>query len=366
MAGEHETIWEIEEHTRAKHRILRGYLEAWLPIMSSSNERLVIVDGFAGPGVYKGGEPGSPIISLRAFLDHQYQDRITAELVYIFIEEDTDRAARLEQEIAELGKLPSQTKVQVINGAYEDVFSEALDEVEKKGGALAPTFAFIDPFGYAQASMHLSGRFLQFDRCEVLIYVPVSFINRFLGRAGQETALTSLFGTDRWKKALQLKGRARQRFLHDLFREQLVEEAGLTYVQSFEIVTSAQYSGYHLFFGTKHELGLERMKQTMWKIDPVEGHRFRDSTLQGQAPLFETQVDTAPLRDEFIAHFASKPFSIEEALRFTLIETPYIPSHVRRLTLKPLEEAGKLEVVSAKQGRRRGTYPTGTVLRFKP
>lgn len=225
--------------------------------MSSRNERLVIVDGFAGPGVYKRGEPGSPIIALQAFLEHQYRDKITAELVYIFIEEDAKRVARLEQEIAKLGKLTGQAKVHVTHGSYEEVFSQALDEVEGKGSSLAPTFAFIDPFGYAQASMHLSGRFLQFDRCEVLIYVPLPFINRFVGRAGQESALTAFFGTDEWKKALALKGRDRLRFLHDLFRKQLIEESGLTYVQSFEIFTSAPNSGYHLFFGTRHERGLE-------------------------------------------------------------------------------------------------------------
>jgi hypothetical protein len=57
-----ETVWEMEPHTQAKHDILSGYLSAWLPIMSKYNERLVYVDGFAGPGVYTNGEPGSPII----------------------------------------------------------------------------------------------------------------------------------------------------------------------------------------------------------------------------------------------------------------------------------------------------------------
>jgi three-Cys-motif partner protein len=85
MAKPPETIWPIEEHTKAKHRILRRYLDAWLPIMSSRNRRLIYIDGFAGPGVYAGGEPGSPIIALNAYLEHKYRDRITAELVYAFI-----------------------------------------------------------------------------------------------------------------------------------------------------------------------------------------------------------------------------------------------------------------------------------------
>lgn len=357
------TVWKMEPHTAAKHRILQHYLFAWLPILSKYNGRLVYVDGFAGPGVYEGGEPGSPIIALNAYLEHAYRDRIDAELVYVFIEENRNRVKRLKQEIAALGTLPKGVVVEVIEGAFQDRFSEVLDDVEGRGAELAPTFAFIDPFGYSDAPMDLSGRFLQFERCEVLIYVPLRFVNRFVRRAGQENAMTTLFGTDEWKKARDLSGGERLRFLHDLFAVQLKEECGLTYVRSFEIVSSANpASGYTLFFGTKHQLGLERMKAAMWEIDPVEGQRYKDTTSSGLQPLFEEEVDTSPLRDAIVAHFGGKPFTIEDACVFTLVDTPYLPSHVKRRTLKPLEEAGELEVLSER--KRRGTYPARTTMRF--
>lgn len=52
------TRWELEPHTRAKHLLLEGYLGAWLPVMAQARrkpERVVVLDGFAGPGVYKSG-----------------------------------------------------------------------------------------------------------------------------------------------------------------------------------------------------------------------------------------------------------------------------------------------------------------------
>jgi three-Cys-motif partner protein len=361
---EREVVWEIDPHTLAKHRILEGYLQAWLPIMSTWNDRLVIIDGFAGPGVYKGGEPGSPIIELQAFLEHDYKERITAELVYVFIDDDARRIARLEKEIEKLGKLPTQVKHHVIHGAYEDTFSEMLDELQTQGASLAPTFAFIDPFGYSQAPLDLSGRFLQFQRCEVLLYAPLRWINRFIGRAGQEEALTSFFGTDRWKKAIPLSGAERIRFLHDLLYEQLKSEVGLPYVRSFEILAGGS-RGYHLFFGTKNkERGLQRMKEAMWSIDPVAGQQYRDSTALGMDPLFEPEPDFDPLRRALRKHFGTKPFSIEDALDFALVETPYLPQHIKRPILKPLEKADELKIVAAKPGRRNGTYPDGTRLRF--
>ena len=59
------TLWELEPHTLGKHKVLRGYLNHWIPIMSQTNGRILFIDGFAGPDQYQAGEEGSPIIALR-------------------------------------------------------------------------------------------------------------------------------------------------------------------------------------------------------------------------------------------------------------------------------------------------------------
>ena len=62
MAAPKTTRWPLEPHTKAKHLILRLYLDAWLPIMATYNGRIVFLDGFAGPGRYTGGEDGSLLV----------------------------------------------------------------------------------------------------------------------------------------------------------------------------------------------------------------------------------------------------------------------------------------------------------------
>lgn len=62
--------WEegakLEEHTKRKHRIVRQYFADYLQIRCQLPQqekfRLSVVDGFAGGGRYKDGEPGSPLI----------------------------------------------------------------------------------------------------------------------------------------------------------------------------------------------------------------------------------------------------------------------------------------------------------------
>jgi len=70
MSKTTDTIWPREPHTEAKHAILRKYLDAWLPIITRWNGRVVYIDGFAGPGEYIGGDNGSPIIAIKAVLEH--------------------------------------------------------------------------------------------------------------------------------------------------------------------------------------------------------------------------------------------------------------------------------------------------------
>jgi len=328
--------------------------------MTSGNSRVVIIDAFAGPGRYEDGEPGSPLILLDAYLSHQFRPKMSSEIIYLFIEEREDRVGHLHDEIGRV-RLPPNVRVFVEHGRYETLFRRRLDEIRAAGRNLAPTFAFVDPFGYTDAPMDLTGTFLQFQRCEVLIYMPLPWVVRFVGRDGQQRAMSTLFGTDAWRLAAELQGNDRKTFLHDLFRDQLLAH-GSRFVRSFEIHAGGS-NGYHLFFGTTHPRGLEKMKEAMWSLDPIAGQSFSDSTVSDQLVLLEPGVDTRPLLNALRAHFGTRVFTVEEAEEFTLLETPFVPSsHLRRRTLQPAEREMQVMVVSARV--RAGSYPPGTRLRF--
>jgi three-Cys-motif partner protein len=60
--------WKCEDHTAVKHNLLRAFFVKWVSVHSGyftqTHGGLVrIYDGFAGPGVYEDGKPGSPRIS---------------------------------------------------------------------------------------------------------------------------------------------------------------------------------------------------------------------------------------------------------------------------------------------------------------
>ncbi|NKV10957.1 three-Cys-motif partner protein TcmP [Rhodococcus hoagii] len=91
-----QTVWSIEPHTVAKHELLKRYLDAWFPILSSWNERVLFIDGFAGPGHYESGEPGSPRVAVESALRRQSM-LANSRVMFLFNESDSDRFAILDE-----------------------------------------------------------------------------------------------------------------------------------------------------------------------------------------------------------------------------------------------------------------------------
>ncbi len=91
-----EVLWELPDHTVGKHDVIVAYLKAWLPILGQGFGKAVVVDGFAGPGEYKGGEPGSPLLSWRVAGEHKAAGRLgQADLDFRFVDSDPKAVAHL-------------------------------------------------------------------------------------------------------------------------------------------------------------------------------------------------------------------------------------------------------------------------------
>jgi three-Cys-motif partner protein len=357
-----DTLWHADEHTLAKHRVLRSYLEAWIPILATQTGRLVLVDGFAGPGRYLDGEDGSPILMLKAFLEHKHRSAIDAQLEYLFIEKDEDRADYLDNEVrrvlADAGA-PMNVTARSIHGEFAANLPTVLAAIG--GTRRASMFVFIDPFGYTGWQLEQSGKILALPRCEVLAFVPLSHIARFLDKDVIAPSLSSLFGDDRWKEARRSGDRVVS--LRRLITTALGEYA--EHVRSFTLLDKTGSQVYELFFGTQNRAGLGHIKKAMWSVDPGGGYRFRDPQAKGQIELFTRTPDLTPLADMVRSKFGTRPFTIREAEDFVLFDTPYLhDAHLKRKTLAAEERAGRLEVLTKRA--RKGTYPAGTRMQFRP
>jgi hypothetical protein len=174
--------------------------------------------------------------------------------------------------------------------------------------------------------------------------------------------LTNLFNSDQWRAAIPLEGTDRSAFLLDLFEKWLRQQGQVRHVTSFELHTM-DGNDYRLVFATGHDRGLELMKEAMWSVDPAQGTRYVAHTNDGQQVLFQNEVDTGPLLDELRGTFGQRWFSSAEAEK-AMLTSPYLPSrHLKTLTLKPAEKAGKL-LVERKEGRRAGSFTDDARMKF--
>jgi three-Cys-motif partner protein len=368
MGAPKTTTWKLDPHTRAKHEILRRYLEAWTPILSLGGfPTIAYVDGFAGPGVYSGGEDGSPIIALKAALQHQ--DKIKAKVLFLFIEKAVDRASKLEQLVAAFA-LPTNFHVRVVGGqTFETGFREnLLDFYRKQRKGIPPTFAFIDPFGWTGVPFELVEEILANQSCEVLINFMFEEINRFIEHPDQTENFDTLFGTDEWRQMTGIaEKRARRDFVHGLYLRQLRVAAGAKYVRSFEMRNDKDVTDYFLFFATNSPRGMAKMKEAMWKVDQSGEFRFSDATNPAQELLFSPTPNFDALRRAIVGRFSGGETTVAAVEDFVLAETPYRETHYKKQVLAPLEREGKISPVNPPAGRRPNTYATPTmVLRFAP
>ena len=364
MAVPEEALWERDDHTEGKHLVLEEYLKAWFPILGTAkaNQRILFVDGFAGPGEYAGGEEGSPVVAMRVLAEHRA--RIDAEVVFIFIEKDAKRADHLKGLRDEwLPKLPERTRITVLNDSFASVMDEVLKELAEEKVQMAPALVMMDPFGIRDVPLTVIAGILANPKCEVYVTFMWEQMNRFLTAPEFESHLDKMFDTRVWRKAISMQGDERRRHLYGLYRAQL-KDAGAKHVLRFHLFKGERRK-YSLFFATGHVLGSDRMKKAMWKIAPFGDFSFRGGTADQLVMLGVAEPDFSVLAEALHRRFAGpERVTINEVLNFVRSdETMFHDSQVKVPVLKPMEETGRIEV-NRRTGQRRFKYPDGCRIRF--
>jgi three-Cys-motif partner protein len=362
--------WKLKPHTAAKHELLRRYLGAWYPILAQSgyNRRIVYIDGFAGPGIYSGGEPGSPIIAMNTLVTHPAFPRLShTEFVFVFVEKRKAYFDSLTDEVEAFwdnsGGRPKNVKLVGMNDTFVSAANEILAMLDEDKRTLAPTFGFIDPFGWSGVPIDLICRLLSYDKCEIFFNFMFNEVNRFVTDERPEIAchFEDLFGTDGHQDAAGLDPEDRKQFLHDLYAEQLRTKGKFKYVRSFEMINEKGRTHNYLFYGTRNITGLRVMKEAMWAVDPAGGLRFSDRTA-GEVTLFGDEPDYDLLQRQLMKKFRGKDVSVEDVEKFVIVDTSFGPRHYKKGALKVLEQDERIEIVTPR--KKRLTYPDGTVIRF--
>lgn len=332
--GGSSITWDADPHTLAKHRVYECYLGKWMPIMIQGwKGNITYAEGFAGPGIYNGGEPGSPVLALRTLIGNPSLRMRARDLRFLFVEKDKGRAEQLRKELAKEAKPVALSELhrygidlEVASGSYDPNLVNLLTEHKAWG---RPMLVVLDTFGGA-VKLDLVRRIARNPSSEVIITFEPQTFSRFASADGVEHGDT-VFGDPSWRDVATQPPEAKTRWVVAKYRDVLVN-AGFPYVLTFELVTNRGHSLF-LVFGTTHVRGLQKMKEAMWEIDPISGVRYRDPADPSQELLdIELEPATAPLKRELLVHLRGLPgneASVSDLRRFALYRTVYKESQVR-------------------------------------
>lgn len=358
----------FKAHHGAKHKLLREYVKVWLPKLGYSYPKVAIIDGFASAGRYRGNQQGSPLYLLHSFAGWKPKKEIKSPPHFIFIESKRKYAEHLQWEVDQIDC--QGATVDVIFGQYETEFPKVVEYLASSYNQPVPAFSFIDPLGWKDNPFTLISEYRERlgKKAEVLVYVPASFMARFAEQDFLRPSLEKLYGGSSFEEATRAEGSqvpASER-LAEAYRLRLEKEFGRA--TRFRI-DPVRRNEYYLLFGTASPKGLSEMKRAMWKVDPVGGETYEQDAKAavGHGQLFELSTVTTLPPEESLPlvlkrYFGDREFSIEEAETYTVDQTRYYESQLRRWGLNPLCEAGQLELIGGRF--RKGQYPPGTRMRF--
>ncbi len=216
-------VWPYENQTKMKHAVFKRYFDCWVKMLGKYH-KLNYIDCFGGCGAYcdKKGELnfGSPILAAEVIK----QNKKDASLLII---------EQKKENITNLMKVFDYTKLNDIKCFYiRDDFDSAINELlesTSKNSQLAPTFFFIDPFGYSIKYSTLKKIMESAKKSEILLNFQYNGLQRFFAYDKVDARKNEIFGSEGWKSFIALKGDDKENAIIEYYRQQLKKIAKYVY-----------------------------------------------------------------------------------------------------------------------------------------
>lgn len=381
----------LDQHSAAKHAVLRTYVRRYIDILTSDPRRdalnLTLVDGFAGGGEYSitgGTAPGSPLILLeetacaQARFNAERRKPFALRSEHIFVERKRSNFEYLREVVRKSphGHELDQT-IQILNADFAAVLPGIIERVRQRGSSHRAIF-FLDQYGYSEVSFaHIRSILDNLANPEIIVTFNVDFLIDYLSAndAFLKAVTPVELGLDDVRHMLDLKDGdqrdARWLIQHFLYRH-LMEKTGAPFYTCFFVKSPESHRSYWLVHMSKHPRARDEMAERHWAMSNHFVHHggaglnmlgFDPQQDVSQIPLDFMFDDDAQQRSKDALITELPPLIFDRALGggggvtlerlFTRIcnETPATTGLVSNV-LMDLRGAGEIEIVS-KDGKSR-------------
>lgn len=351
IKDENPHYWsEYNNLQRAKHALLKKYLDGWFPKLClqsrklKRNSKILYFDTHSGCGKHLSGQPGSPLVALESFLSRKDLSVLleNAEVEFVFVEGNEGNYNKLVEEIKKFEPFPQKLSVKPILNDSMSELERLLSEVKERQLNFFPSLFFVDPYGFSVKG-NLLFEFLQFSGSEIFMnfmwrYIHMAVRNK--KKTKQYENLTLFFGDEQWKQLAQ-----ESNFNSASIKACSIIQANSKskWLSQVHMLGDNKITEYILVHLTNHDKGRILFKESMRKICPNGDFRVPKHDPHNQMFLFEKEPDLQPLEDWVITQIESL-YQTKEDLKIKLIGEDWIDADLNK-ALKSLIKSGKIEIV---------------------
>ena len=331
----------MEEHSKKKLTLYREYLDGYLSVLTNQSyfKNIFIVDFFGGVGINQNGDQGSAIIAAEAV--KQFQEESNPDIRLILNELDNRKYNRLKENI-----IPILPTCCISNKPANDLLPRLYAEYQKFKSR-SRTLIFIDPYGYTQFGQNNLTQLMQDTSIEILIFIPINHIYRFINRQDPEISVRPIrhFLSDCGIGPEQYKGLDNLDDFISLLKANFKERSkNPSYIYSYRLKNErpgVTNSWHCLFFITHHERGADKFLEAMYKI-----RKNNQEALLFDFDVTDTLQKLVPYLHEYRSNLDINEWRRENGYHTTDITD----------ALRNLESNDKLEIEEIQKRNRKGFY----------
>lgn len=313
-----------------KDEVLSSYLPVYLAKVNSMKRPILIVDGFAGPGVFDDGSIGSPVI-ICASAEKNAKGNYQA----FFINKRREHHVKLTSVLA---------KGNWLGPSVVPILGNTIEILPHLPGAIRnhTVFLYLDPFGPTGSPFSLLEPFLMRDQIystELVLMMHMPVIHRLAARVKVEegrgtdpsiqktqTRLTEVFGGDYWKPIMftpDLSAEERENRLIDAYKSKLAKY--LPYVGSCPVRASQKKRiKYFIVFASRHPDTMLEMNQAMAKAYFKYMHETAVARTLFEKTSWQDERYAVGLREEVLSQVATHPGLSRENLWLKVVQANFM------------------------------------------
>lgn len=274
----------VSLHTKAKHRVLEDYVEAWVNTLVGHGKfgvkTITIVDGFCGGGIYQDGDhlwEGSSLRIIRKVQEAFQKIKLRKpwqelDFEFIFIDKDKEHTACLELQLKNAGfeEYLKTGQCKIITGKFENKLSYCIERIQERRGY---SFFFLDPFGL-DVNLSSVRKILSLGRSEILLnYMLQGLVRLIRHRDSRYKKVFQQLDADDYYRDIPSTNedfRLRQALLRDETLKLFRQEGQAPFAHTFALMNQPRATLYYLVHLSSNPTALSVMKEVTWAQNNLE------------------------------------------------------------------------------------------------